>query len=169
MNTSITDAKSIVLVIALLCGLLAPVFGSIVLFLLARLNAGGEVTLAPGVTPMPWPMWLAGVSVYALVSSGPPAALLGAVGASLVLGLRRRGARSVIVAPASALLGVIAGVLCMMVPLAFSSPWLGRQEALAAIRRVGLDPGNPYMMAAAVTGMFFGLGIWLVVGRQHTG
>ncbi len=167
ISEAYADAKTIILTIGLLCGFLAPVFGSIVLLLLARLKAGAEATLAPGVTPMMWPMWLAMVSLYALAATGPLAALLGAAGAGLVFGLRRLGATPVVVALACALLGAIAGVLCISVPLAVSSLGLGRQQAVAAIRPAWLDPGNPYTVAAAVTGMVFGLGIWIVVGRQR--
>lgn len=140
--------------------------------LVGRLKAGAQVALAPGVLPVDWLTWLMGFSIWlvavsfgALVSSGPPAALLGAAGAGVALGLRRLGAGSVIGALACTLLGAIAGVLCVLVPLAATSLGLGLQEALARSRRAGLDPGDPYAMAGAVTGMVFGLVIWLVVGR----
>src|SRR5207249_11165555 len=83
--------------IGILWGLIAPVLGSLVLLLFAGLKANADTTLAPGVTPAPWPMWLTVVSFYAVVSTGPLAAVLGAGGAGLVRGLRRLGTPPVLV------------------------------------------------------------------------
>src|SRR5438093_9801015 len=159
------DATTIMIGIGLPCGLIAPVLGSLVLLLFAGLKADADTTLAPGVTPAPWPMWLTVVSFYAVVATGPSAAVLGAGGAGLVLGLRRLGAPSVVIALASSLIGAIAGPLCVLV----SGALISGQPALITIRSAWLKPGDPQMMAATVTGMVFGVGIWFAVGRQRPG
>jgi hypothetical protein len=145
------EARSIMKA-GLLCGVAAPLFGLTLLFVLAGLRASFETTLAPGVTPMPWPKVLTVMLYYAFVSAGLPAAVLGAGGARLVLGLRRRGATPFVAALASAFIGAIAGLLwCSLVMGAWRS----------------LTPRNPYTVTAAVTGMALGFGVWLMIGRQH--
>jgi hypothetical protein len=143
----------------LLCGVVAPLLGLTLLFVLPALRASSETTLAPGVPPAPWPMFLTVLLFYAFVFAGLPAAVLGVGGACLVLELRQRGTTPFVAALASAFIGAIAGMLWVAVPSTAGSLVMGSWPWLTL--------RNPYIVTAAVTGMVLGFGVWLMVGRQH--
>ena len=128
---------------------------------------GHEQTLAPGVTPAPWIVVVFVFSPYAVVVAGPPSALLGAAGAALVLGLRRLRVVPPAAALVSASIGIIAGLLVVGLPFTLTS--LRHPQPFTELISPWLDPRNPHIMAAALTGMVFGLGIWFVLGRERRG
>jgi hypothetical protein len=152
------DAKSAVKA-GVLCGVAAPLFGLMLLFVLPGLWASSETPRVPGVTPTPWSMFLPVLLFYVFLFAGLPAAVLGVGGAYLVLGLRRRGARPFVAALVSAFIGAIAGVLWVAVPSTAGSLMMGSWPWLTL--------RNPYIGTAALTGMVLGFGVWLMVGRQH--
>jgi hypothetical protein len=160
------DVTTAVIGTGFLCGAIAPLFGVIVWSVVGRLM-GHEQTLAPGVTPAPWIMALPMFSVHALVVGGPPAAVLGAAGAALVIGLRRLRVVPVAAALLSASIGVFAGLLVIALPSTLSS--LRYHEPLTAVTSAWLNLRQPHTMAAALTGMAFGVGIWFMLGRERRG
>jgi hypothetical protein len=129
-----------------------------VLWLLAIAGMGQEGRLSPNVAAMPPWKYLIVLVIYSVVLAGPAAAILGILALRILRAQWRQNVPFAAILFESAILGILAGVVCLLlVPtlLSFFGPQTERGVGLTAFLRLS----NPYSLAAMVTGLTFGIAV----------
>lgn len=152
-----------IVALGIVAGLLSPLVATVIMLLTAMALSVNK--LPPSAMQSTGQMFVV-VWVYTTIMCGPVAAVLGSVGAWLLVVQRRHGAHRGRVLCAGVVVGAIFGVVCLIASLVLARLLITRGQGIDVLTLAPLlNPRNVYFAIAALTGAIVGFLAAAVVSR----